>query len=126
MTPYRNLISDSLLINETIGMLRSFGGRASAVNVVDFVMKIRKPEPYLARLLVSDLVGRDPRLHLNEDIVELVGDGFDARVLAETDFVVFDLETTGAKAPPCRITEIGAFRVQNGRVTEGFQTLVNP
>jgi DNA polymerase III epsilon subunit family exonuclease len=126
MTPYPNLISESLLINETIALLRSFGGKASAVSVVDFVMKIRKPEPRLARLLVADLIERDPRLSLNIDTVELADDEFEKRELAETEFVVFDLETTGAKAPPCRITEIGAYRVRNGEVTERFQTLVNP
>jgi len=126
MTPYRNLISDSLLINETIALLRSFNGKASAVSIVDFVMKIRKPEPKLARLLVADLIERDPRLNLNGDTVELAVDGFDSRELAETEFVVFDLETTGAKAPPCRITEIGAYRVRNGEVMEKFDTLVNP
>ncbi len=126
MTPYPNLISESLLINETVALLRSFGGKASAVSVVDFVMKIRKPDQKLARLLVADLIERDPRLSLNIDIVELADDGFENRELAMTEFVVFDLETTGAKAPPCRITEIGAYRVQNGEVTEKFETLVNP
>lgn len=125
MTPYPNLISESLLINETIALLRSFGGKASAVSVVDFVMKIRRPDPYLAKLLVTDLIERDPRLTLNDDTVELA-DGFENRELAETEFVVFDLETTGAKAPPCRITEIGAYRVRNGEVMESFETLVNP
>ncbi len=125
MTPYPNLISESLLINDTIALLRSFGGRASAVSVVDFVMKIRKPQPKLARLLVADLIERDPRLSLNDDMVELA-DGFENRELADTEFVVFDLETTGAKAPPCRITEIGAYRVSNGEVVDEFQTLVNP
>lgn len=126
MTPYPNLISESLLINETIALLRSFGGRASAVSVVDFVMKIRRPDPTLARLLVADLIRRDPRLMLNEDMVELVDDAFDCRDLADTEFVVFDLETTGAKVPPCRITEVGAYRIKNCQVTEEFQTLVNP
>ena len=126
MTPYPNLISESLLINETIALLRSFGGRASAVSVVDFVMKIRRPDPYLAKLLVADLIERDPRLVLNGDTVELTDDRFDCRELAETEFVVFDLETTGSKSPPCRITEIGAYRVRNCEVTEEFQTLVNP
>ena len=59
MTPYPNLISESLLINETVALLRSFGGRASAVSVVDFVMKIRKPDQRLARLLVADLIESD-------------------------------------------------------------------
>ncbi len=126
MTPYPNLIPESLLINETVALLRSFGGQASAVSVVDFVMKIRKPDRAMARMLVADLIERDPRLSLNGDMVELGVDEFESRELAETGFVVFDLETTGAKAPPCRITEIGAYRVKNGEVTDEFQTLVNP
>jgi DNA polymerase-3 subunit alpha (Gram-positive type) len=126
MPPYPNLISDSLLISETIQLLQNFGGRVSVVKVVDYVMKISAPAPDLAKLLVSDLVESDPRLHLNEDTLELVETDFDRRAFAETDFVVFDLETTGAKTPPCRVTEIGAYRVKSGKITEEYQTLVNP
>ncbi|HQZ95300.1 MAG TPA: exonuclease domain-containing protein [Pyrinomonadaceae bacterium] len=126
MTPYPNLISESLLINETVALLRSFGGKASAVSVVDFVMKIRKPDRNLARLLAADMIAGDPRLRIDGDMVELCDDEFEGRELMETEFVVFDLETTGAKAPPCRITEIGAYRVKDGKVQEEFQTLVNP
>jgi DNA polymerase III, epsilon subunit and related 3''-5'' exonucleases len=103
-----------------------FGGRATAVKIVDYVMNIRKPEPTIARLLVKDICDRDPRLLLIEDTIELVQTGYDARQLLETDFVVFDLETTGAKAPPCRVTEVGAFRVRGGQITERFHTLINP
>jgi DNA polymerase III epsilon subunit family exonuclease len=126
MRSFPNLISDSLLVNETIALLRSFGGRASAVKVVDYVMKIRRPEPNLARLLVSDLINRDPRLQLNEDFVEFIGTSHESIDLTKAEFVVFDLETTGAKAPPCRITEIGAYRVRGGVVAEEYHTLVNP
>lgn len=126
MSPYPNLISDSLLVNETIELLKSHGGFASAVKVVDRVMKISSPEPNLARLLVSDLIDNDPRLALNEDIVELIEHGIDNRNLGETDYVVFDLETTGAKTPPCRVTEIGAYRVRGREIVGEFQTLVNP
>ena len=126
MTPYPNLISESLLINETIALLRSFDGKASAVSVVDFVMKIRKPERNLAKMLVADLIARDPRLTLDDDMVVLANDGFEHLELENTAFVVFDLETTGAKAPPCRITEIGAYRVKGGEVLDKFHTLVNP
>ncbi len=126
MPPYPNLISDSLLISETIQLLQSLGGRAPAVKVVNYVMNISKPEPNLAKLLVADLVNQDPRLCLNDDMLELVPSNAEQRELAETDFVVFDLETTGAKSPPCRITEIGAYRVSRGQITEEFQTLVNP
>ncbi|MBC7898503.1 MAG: 3'-5' exoribonuclease [Saprospiraceae bacterium] len=126
MPPYPNLFSESLLINETITFLKSIGGSASAVRVVDYVMKIRKPEPNLARLLVSDLTDRDPRLMLTDNTVEFIGLNHEAIELQKTGFVVFDLETTGSKAPPCRITEIGAYRVRNGKVEEEFHTLVNP
>ncbi len=126
MPPYPNLISDSLLISETIQLLQSFGGRASAVKVVDYVMKIRQPEPGLAKLLVSDLVETDSRLFLNDDVLELIETNYERRSFADTEFVVFDLETTGAKTPPCRVTEIGAYRVKGGKITEEFQTLVNP
>jgi len=127
MTPFPNLISESLLINDTIDLLRSFGGSASAVNIVDAVMKISKPEPKMARLLVSDLVERDPRLHLNDDVVELLDDRFSSRAISETEFVVFDLETTGAKSPPfSRVTEIGAYKVKGGEIAGEFVTLVNP
>ncbi len=126
MSPYRNLISDALLITETIELLRSNGGRAPAVKVVDYVMKIRKPEPELAKLLVADLTEKDSRLVLDEDFLELIEKDFAQKNLLETDFVVFDLETTGAKTPPCRITEIGAYKIKNGVVAEEFQTLVNP
>lgn len=126
MPRYPNLISESLLISETIDFLVSTGGSATAVHVVDYVMKISKPEPRLARLLVSDLIDRDPRLSLNEDTVEFTATDDEAIDLANSGFVVFDLETTGAKAPPCRITEIGAYRVQGGTLVDEFHTLVNP
>ncbi len=126
MPPYPNLISESLLISETIQLLQSSGGRVSAVKVVDYVMKIRKPAPDLAKMLVSDLIDIDPRLQLIEDTVALIEEDLARRTLAGSDFVVFDLETTGAKTPPCRVTEIGAYRVSGGAVTEEFHTLVNP
>jgi len=126
MPPYPNLISESLLVRSTIDFLHAAGGSASAVRVVDHVMKIRGPEPNLARLLVMDLVDRDSRLSITEDLVAIASTNHNAIDLAKTSFVVFDLETTGAKAPPCRITEIGAFRVEGGEIVGKFHTLVNP
>jgi DNA polymerase III epsilon subunit family exonuclease len=126
MHPYPNLISNSVLINATIDFLRTIGGSASAVAVVDYIMNIRRPEPNLARLLVSDLVGRDPRLALTDDTVQLVADDHDGIDLSQAGFVVFDFETTGARTPPCRVTEIGAYRVRNGQIVDEFHTLVNP
>ena len=41
-------------------------------------------------------------------------------------FVVFDLETTGFSPIADKIIEIGAVKVQNGKITEKFSTFVNP
>ncbi|MBV9857899.1 MAG: hypothetical protein JOY82_25790 [Streptosporangiaceae bacterium] len=46
--------------------------------------------------------------------------------LAELDFAVVDLETTGWSPGESGITEIGAVRVRGGRVLAEFATLVNP
>ena len=48
------------------------------------------------------------------------------RHLAATTFVVLDLETTGGSPGTNAITEIGAQKVQGGKVIGEFQTLVNP
>lgn len=125
MSPPANLISDSLLVNETITLLRDSGGPVSAVEIVDSVMKISKPDPDLAKLLVSDLIETDPRLELKQDHVEFVERVLNGK-LSKTEFVVFDFETTGAKTPPCRVTEIGAYRVADGEIGESFHSLVNP
>ena len=87
-------------------------------------MRISQPEPHLAKMLVLDLVNSDPRLTINEDMVEFTPLNHGERNLFETDYVVFDLETTGAKCPPCRITEIGAFRVNNGKIVDKFHFLI--
>src|SRR5690348_1459567 len=126
MTQHPNLVSDSRLVNDAIALLRSFGGRVSAVSVVDFVMKIRRPDPFLARQLVADLIERDPRLTLTDDTVELTPDGYEKLEIENADFVVFDVETTGSNVPPGRMIEIGAYRVREGRVVDDFVTLVNP
>ena len=49
-----------------------------------------------------------------------------ARPIAATRFVVLDLETTGGGPNASGITEIGAVRVVDGRLTDTFVTLVNP
>jgi DNA polymerase III subunit epsilon len=46
--------------------------------------------------------------------------------LADVTFVVVDVETTGARPGPSKITEIGAVRIENLRQVATFETLVNP
>ncbi len=43
-----------------------------------------------------------------------------------TQFVIFDIETTGLSPLSCQITEIGAVLYQNGKVLDHFSTFVDP
>jgi DNA polymerase III epsilon subunit family exonuclease len=127
MQMHRNLVSDSPLVQETVDLLRVCGGSASATEVASLVLNLPEVDGELASLLVADLIKEDHRLRFRDDQrVELSCDDAERRVLRESDFVAVDLETTGAKTPPGRIMEIGAYRVQGGRVRAEFQTLVNP
>jgi DNA polymerase III epsilon subunit family exonuclease len=127
MQRHSNLVSDSPLVQETVDLLRVGGGCVPATEVASVILNLPEVEPELASLLVADLIKEDHRLRLGEDhMIELVCDDAEQRLLSESDFVVVDLETTGAKMPPGRIMEIGAYRVHGGRVADEFQTLVNP
>lgn len=46
--------------------------------------------------------------------------------LLNNTFVVYDLETTGLNPQNCKIIDIGAFKIVNGKIVEKFCTFVNP
>lgn len=46
--------------------------------------------------------------------------------LKNQNYVIFDLETTGLDVEKCNIIEIGAVKVENGKITQIFETLINP
>lgn len=127
MPPYANLVSDSSLVQETIDLLLGSGGRATATQIVDVVFKLSHVDEELASLLVADLVKDDRRFKvLDGQTIELQPNEIDSRLLNELDFVVVDVEATGAKTPPNRIIELGAYRIHQGQIVDTFLTLVNP
>jgi DNA polymerase III epsilon subunit family exonuclease len=127
MTPYANLVSDSTLVQDTIDLLTCSGGRAAASEIVDAVFKLSHIDDELAGLLVADLIRNDRRFKIIENnTVELQQDDSQSRPLRDLDFVVVDVEATGAKTPPNRLIELGAYRIRGGRIVDKFQSLVNP
>jgi DNA polymerase III epsilon subunit family exonuclease len=127
MPPFTNLVSDSSLVQEAIDLLRVSGGRANASEIVDAVFKVSHIDEELAGLLVGDLVRDDRRFKIIDgNIVELQAYDCESRLLEDLDFVVVDIEATGAKMPPNRIMELGAYRIHGGRIVDKFVTLVNP
>jgi DNA polymerase III epsilon subunit family exonuclease len=127
MPPYPNLVSDSTLVQDTIDLLTDAGGRAAASEIVDTVFKLSHIDDELAGLLVADLIRNDRRFKIIENnTVELQKDDSYTRLLKDLDFVVVDVEATGAKTPPNRLIELGAYRIRGGRIVDKFLQLVNP
>jgi DNA polymerase III epsilon subunit family exonuclease len=127
MPPYPNLVSDSTLVQETIELLRLCGGRANASQIVDAVFKVSHIDEELAGLLVGDLVKDDRRFKIIDGkIIELQAHDCESRLLTDLEFVVVDIEATGAKMPPNRIIELGAYRIRGRKIVDSFTTLVNP
>lgn len=127
MPPYPNLVSDSTLVQDTIELLVESGGRAPASTIVDAIFKLSHIDDDLAGLLVADLVKNDRRFKfLENNTIELQEDDWQSRLLSELDFVVVDVEATGAKTPPNRLIELGAYRIRGGRIVDKFLSLVNP
>ena len=131
METFRNLVPDVPglpLVEEAIRLLHSSGGRAPVTEVCACVLELPDLDPSVAAALVADLIGEDWRLRVDGDggVVEVLCEDDECRALNETEFVVFDIETTGPKMPPSRVMEIGAARVRDGRIVAEFQTLVNP
>ena len=48
------------------------------------------------------------------------------KLLAESTFVVVDVETTGLNPSEDRITEIPMMKLKNGILEDEFSTLINP
>lgn len=126
MPPYPNLVSDSTLVQDTIDLLTCSGGRAAASEIVDAVFKLSHIDDELAGLLVADLIRNDRRFKIVDNSVELLEDDSHLRLLKDLDFVVVDVEATGAKTPPNRLIELGAYRIRGGRIVDKFHSLVNP
>ena len=127
MSPFPNLVSDSTLVQDTIDVLNDSGGRAPASHIADAVFKLSHIDDELASLLVADLIRNDRRFRIGDNhTIELLEDDWGGRLLKELEFVVVDVEATGAKTPPNRLIELGAYRIRDGRIVDKFLTLVNP
>src|SRR4026207_253680 len=127
MPPYSNLVSDSTLVQDTIDLLTDSGGRAAASEIVDAVFKMSHIDDELAGALVADLIRNDRRFKIvDNNTIELLEDDSHTRLLKDLDFVVVDVEATGAKTPPNRLIELGAYRIRGGRIVDKFLSLVNP
>ena len=101
---------------------------ADAAELVGLLFKGAGSDPELGARLIHGLIGNDPNF-----VLDAAAGSWSLRQseslripLDEARFVVVDLETTGGRAAAGAIIEIGACRLEAGRITATFETLVRP
>jgi len=96
-----------------------------AIAITDHGVLQAYPEAYLhvkkKKLDIKLLFGVE--CYLLDDLAEIYQG--DEKSL-DTEYVIFDLETTGLSPETERITEIGAVKMKNGEVVDRFSEFVNP
>jgi DNA polymerase-3 subunit epsilon len=85
----------------------------------------RPPSTAVADGLLRGVLAGDSRfVRLSDDIWTF--EVPERSPLQDATYAVVDVETTGARPPDDRITEIGIVRVEQGQIVKEFETLVNP
>src|SRR5215469_995855 len=108
--------------------LQSRPAGADAQELVGLLLSGTGSDPELGARIVRTLLASDPNF-LFDSATQLwsLRDTAALRVpLNEASFCVVDLETTGGRAGPGTIIEIGAYRMVGRRMVESFETLVRP
>ncbi len=103
-------------------------GGALADELVGLLFSGSGSDPELGPRLIRRILGDDPNFIFDaQSGLWSITQNERLRIpLEEARYVVVDLETTGGRPGPGAITEIGAYRIEAGRVAGTFQTLVRP
>ena len=101
---------------------------ADAGELVGLLLSGVGSDPELGARLVGQLIGDDPNFIFDSDTAQWRLTRSDRlRVgLDDAEFTVVDLETTGGRAGPGTIIEIGAYRMVGKQLTDTFSQLVRP
>jgi DNA polymerase III subunit epsilon len=116
-----------LLAQQLEAMLREQGAMPAEEACLRLLQARRIPRP-LAAAILRELVAGDRRFRVDTDgsVALAARPAAASPRLREVRFTVLDLETTGGSPAEDRILEVGAVRVEAGRLCESFATLVNP
>ena len=96
-----------------------------AIAITDHANVQAFPEAYKAAKKYGIKLIYGMEANVVDDGVPIVVNAED-RDLQQTDYVVFDIETTGLSVTQNRIIEIAAVKMRGGRVVDEFATFVNP
>jgi len=122
-------MSDMDGVSDTTDILKrahSWGHQAIAITDHGVVQAFPDAHHFIERLPKEDpfKVIYGVEAYLVDDLTEIAV-GAREETFADT-FVVFDLETTGLSAIKDKIIEIGAVKIQDGKIIARYSTFVNP
>jgi DNA polymerase-3 subunit epsilon len=108
--------------------LESRPSGADANELIGLLLSGAGSDPELSARLVRTLLAEDPNFIFDrETSLWSLRKAFGLRVpLEDARFTVVDLETTGGRAGPGAIIEIGAWKMSGRRMVESFQSLIRP
>ncbi len=95
-----------------------------AIAITDHGVLQAYPEAYKISKKLSIKILYGVECYMVDDLSEIYKGKEDYPI--DTEFVVFDVETTGLSAETEVITEIGAVKIKNGEVIDRFSKFINP
>lgn len=108
--------------------LQSRPGGADAQELVGLLLSGTGSDPELGARIVRTLLASDPNFVFDSatSLWSLRTSAALRVSLDEAPFCVVDLETTGGRAGPGTIIEIGAYRMVGRKIVDSFESLVRP
>ena len=101
-------------VTEAFKTAKRWGHRALAITDHGVVQAFPEAAKASKKTGVKAIFGVEGYLVPDTDLIDM-----------QETYVVFDIETTGLKAQHADIIEIGAVKIENGRIIDRFQTFVN-
>jgi DNA polymerase III epsilon subunit family exonuclease len=104
-------------------------GPCSSSSICSKILALINTDTAMADTLARAMLNNDPRfVQLDDGRWALKGEDRTAAAqgLLMASYVVVDVETTGFAPPSDRVIEIGMVRVQGGRITDSYESLIDP
>ncbi|MDY6896380.1 MAG: PHP domain-containing protein [Thermotogota bacterium] len=111
-------------VGEVVKTIKNWGHKAVAITDSGVVQSI--PEFYEKAVAegVKPIFGM--QAYVVDEFVNIISLLGEDKKISETEFVVFDLETTGLEPAMHEIIEIGAVKIKNMKIVSKFHRLVKP
>ena len=113
-----------LSIKEIVKQSAKWGHKAIAITDHGIVQSIPVFYDEAKKANIKPIFGTEA--YVVDESVNIITLNSEDRLLDETNYVVFDFETTGLQPAVNEIIEIGAVKIKNGEVSETYHELIKP